>query len=133
MPFRRAGRVVAAIAWCGVIFAASSRPDLRVADDDLLDFVLRKCAHMFVFGLLAILVARIAGDGWQRRLGVLAAAWCATLAWACSDEWHQTFVDGRSGAVSDVAFDMVGATLALASAAWLATRRHIDTSSEEPT
>ena len=36
--------------------------------------------------------------------------WLATFAYACSDEWHQTFVEGRSGQVSDVAFDMLGAT-----------------------
>ena len=103
-------------------------------DNDLLDFVLRKCGHMAVFAILAILVARIAGPGWQLRPRVLAAAWLATFAWACSDEWHQSFVEGRHGAASDVAFDMVGATLALASATWLATRqRAADTIDKEPT
>ncbi|MCB0878502.1 MAG: VanZ family protein [Thermoleophilia bacterium] len=120
--FRRAGRIVAAIAWMALIFAASSRPDLRVSSVDTLDFILRKCAHMAVFGVLAILLARAMAGEWRRRPVVLAAAWLAAVAYACSDEWHQTFVRGRVGHPSDVAIDALGALLALGSAAWLATR-----------
>ena len=112
-PFRRAMRALAAIAWAGVIFAASSRPHLRVSDDDLLDFVLRKGAHMFVFGVLAVLIARaLRGDG-PRMAASLVFAWLLTLAYAVSDEWHQTFVEGRVGHPSDVGIDMIGATLGL--------------------
>jgi VanZ family protein len=112
-PFRRAIRPLLAIAWAGLIFLASSRPNLRVADDDLLDFVLRKSAHMFVFGVLAVLIARaLRGEG-LRLAASLAIAWILTLAYACSDEYHQTFVTGRLGHPSDVAIDMIGATLAL--------------------
>jgi VanZ family protein len=112
-PFRRAGRVLAAIAWAGLIFAASSRPDLRVSDDDLLDLVLRKAAHLFVFGVLAVLVARVLrGEGLGSR-ATLGWAWLVTLGYAISDEWHQTFVEGRAGQASDVAIDMVGATVGL--------------------
>ena len=34
------------------------------------------------------------------------------LAYAVSDELHQTFVDGRSGEVRDVCFDLCGALIA---------------------
>ena len=113
-PFRRLARFVAAFAWCGLIFAASDRPDLRVSSDDLLDFVLRKTAHVLVYAVLFVLFERaLRGERWARR-GSIPAAWLATFAYACSDEWHQTFVAGRSGQVSDVGFDMLGATLAAA-------------------
>lgn len=116
-PFRRAGRLLAVLAWCALIFAASDRPDLRVSDDDALDFVLRKLAHLAVFGVLALLVLWVAlADGASLRTGS-AIAWFATLAYAIGDEWHQTFVDGRVGHASDVAIDMAGATIALALAA----------------
>jgi VanZ family protein len=102
------------IAWAALIFAASSRPDLRVSSDDLLDFVLRKAAHVFVFGVLAVLLARLLrGDGPPRPM-IHVWAWILTLAYAISDEWHQTFVEGRVGHPIDVAIDMVGATIALA-------------------
>lgn len=96
-----------------MIFAASHRPDLRVSQDDALDFVLRKLAHLAVFGILAILIARAIQPGAPWTYPVLALAWSGTLAWAVSDEWHQTFVAGRVGHPSDVAIDMTGATIAL--------------------
>ena len=34
--------------------------------------------------------------------------------YACSDEYHQTFVPGRAGAMIDVAVDLVGVLLGLA-------------------
>ena len=113
-PFRRAGRFLAVVAWAALIYAASDRPDLRVSDDDLLDFVLRKAAHVFVFAVLAALTWwALRGEGVRSvRAGI--AAWLGTLAYAASDEWHQTFVDGRVGHASDVAIDMVGATTAVA-------------------
>ena len=113
-PFRRIVRIVAVAAWCTVIYTASDRPNLRVSDDDVLDLVLRKLAHLFEYALLAVLVARAAKHTtpWAVRTTVL--AWLATLAWAISDEWHQTFVPGRVGHAQDVLIDMAGATLGLA-------------------
>lgn len=114
MPFRRAARFLAVFAWCGLIYAASDRPNLRVSSDDTLDFVLRKTAHVMVFGVLVVLIERaLHGEGWSWRWSV-PVAWLATFAYACTDEWHQTFVEGRSGQLGDVAFDMLGATLAAA-------------------
>ena len=122
-PFRRAARFVAVFAWCGLIYAASDRPDLRVSSDDLLDFVVRKAAHMVVFGIMLVLVERAVRRGEQASRASLVFAGLATFAYACSDEWHQTFVRGRAGQVSDVAIDMVGATVAAVVVALLA-RRH---------
>lgn len=116
-PFRRITRFVAVAAWCALIYAASDRPDLRVSGDDLLDLVLRKAAHVAVFGVLLVLVHRAL----DRRS--LTAAWLATLAYAISDEWHQTFVPGRAGQPSDVAIDMVGASIA-ATVLLMRDRRH---------
>lgn len=116
--FRRLARPALALGWSALIFAASSRPDLRVASDDLVDLVLRKVAHLVVFGVLAVLVARaLRGEGVSRARSI-GVAWLATLLYAASDEWHQTFVAGRAGQASDVAIDIVGASVAL----WLLHR-----------
>ncbi len=122
-PFRRAARFMAVLAWCALIYAASDRPDLRVSSDDTLDLVLRKLAHLLVFGILFVLVERALRSERTTTRASLALAWLATFAYACSDEWHQTFVRGRAGQPSDVAIDMVGATLAAALVTWLARRR----------
>lgn len=135
-PFRHAARFVAVFAWCGLIYAASDRPDLRVSSDDLLDYVLRKAAHMIVFGVLLVLVERalrgVAGASAPTRTTVV-AAWLATFAYACTDEWHQTFVRGRVGHPSDVVIDMVGASVAGAVVTLLARRRAMQPPATEAT
>ena len=52
----------------------------------------------------------------ERRLP-LRAAGCSLIfcfLYACSDEYHQTFVPGRAGAMIDVAVDMAGVLFGLA-------------------
>lgn len=110
----RVWRPALVVAWCAAIFFASAQPDLRIASSDLLDTVLRKSAHAFVFGvlvLLASMTARQEGAG-PRTAAVVALAF--TLAYAMGDEWHQTFVHGRAGRPLDVAIDGAGAVAALA-------------------
>lgn len=113
-PLRRAARIMQVVCWCALIFWASDTPNLRVTDDDLLDLVARKLAHLTAFGTLAILVARATRPDAPIASSTLVIAWITTLAWAISDEWHQTFVVGRVGHASDVVIDMVGATIGLA-------------------
>ncbi len=86
--------------WAAVIFAFSSLPSLGT-DLGTWDLVLRKLAHLAEYAILGGLLLRA-----TRRLGpavVLAALY------AVSDEVHQTFVEGRVGAVLDVAIDTLGA------------------------
>ncbi|MCW2950478.1 MAG: hypothetical protein JWN41_1491 [Thermoleophilia bacterium] len=116
-------------AWYGVIFWFSSRPDLRVADDDLLDFIVRKLGHCFVFAVLALLCLLLVGS-WARARPLaqltgahFAMAWLLTLAFAATDEWHQTFVRGRVGHAQDVGIDMLGATVAMLTVGLVARRR----------
>lgn len=110
------------IAWCGVIFLASSRPDLVISESDGLDFVLRKAAHMIVFGILLLLVGLTLRTRGVAPRTTLVAAWVFTLLYAVSDEYHQTFVTGRRGSPIDVTIDMAGASIALAGLAVAARR-----------
>lgn len=96
-----------------MIFWFSHEPDLTVSSDDLVDLVVRKAAHVFVFGVLALLCARLWGSFARSGAHVVIGAWLLTLAFAVSDEWHQTFVHGRVGHAQDVAIDLTGATAAL--------------------
>ena len=69
------------------------------------EFLIRKGTHITTFGLLA-LAARYATrhTGWALAL---------TIGAACIDEWHQSFVPGRTGSLEDVAIDTFGAFLAI--------------------
>jgi VanZ family protein len=93
------------VAWCAVIFGFSSVPDLNSGLS--YDYPLRKAAHMGEYAILYWLARRALADSGSK-------AFLFTVAYAASDEWHQTFVPGRVGAAADVAVDAAGAALAAA-------------------
>jgi VanZ family protein len=98
-------------AWAGLIFALSSIPHLKT-NWGIWDFILRKCAHIFEYAVLAGLLAR-ALRGSTRLLSrpLIVWAWVLSAAYAGTDEFHQTFVAGRVGCLSDVCIDVVGVTV----------------------
>ncbi len=102
------------VAVMALIFALSATPDLS-SGLGAWDFVLRKIAHVTIFALLWLTLARAAD--WRRPIlaGVIA------VAYAASDEIHQSFVQGRHGTPVDVAIDSVG--IGLAALAWALTAR----------
>jgi VanZ family protein len=97
-------------AWAAVIFALSSVPSLSSGLGEW-DYVLRKCAHMTEYAVLAALLYR----AFDREL----PAFLAAVAYAATDELHQHFVRGRHASVVDVAIDAVGATIGLLASARL--------------
>jgi len=102
------------IVWAGFIFYLSSIPHLRFMENNLLDFIVRKIGHMGVFGILARLLARaFTGSTYWSWKKIFAASFVLTFLYACTDEYHQSFVPGRGPSVHDVAIDTVGAWLAL--------------------
>ena len=110
------------VVWAGVIFAFSATPNLRVAQAADLDFVIRKAGHMFVFGVLAVLIWRALAHSAVRR--AMLWSWALTVAYAASDEFHQSFTAGRHASPVDVGIDSVGALLSLlALTLWLKSRR----------
>ncbi len=101
-----------------VIFALSAQPDLD-SGLGVWDEILRKLAHMVEYGVLWLLWWRALG---YRRAPVAAAAAIA-IAYAVTDEYHQTFVDGRSGSPVDVLIDAIGVAIAMGLATARRTRR----------
>ena len=87
-----------------VIFFASSHS--HVAAPGITDF--DKIAHFSVYGLLATLLVRLG-----RRPRAVWLALLATSLYGASDEWHQSFVPGRSCEFGDWLADTLGGALAL--------------------
>ncbi len=107
--------------WAGVIFALSATPHLRVAGAADLDFILRKSGHMVACGILAVLLWRALTLSAIRRAMVWSLV--LTVAYAATDEFHQSFTAGRNASPVDVCIDSAGALIALlALAAWLHMR-----------
>jgi VanZ family protein len=140
------GRRLPPVAWMGLIFYLSSQPDLPSAPEPLLDLLLKKTAHAFVYAVLAALFHRaVNGSGvhWKRppplpsppsrgrvacrdKWGLLMkmnlAPWFLAVLYAATDEIHQTFVPGRSGRLTDVLIDAAGAAVGVLFMAWLRRR-----------
>jgi VanZ family protein len=112
--FRRLlSRWLPVVVWCGVIFAFSSIPSLN-SGLGTSDLVLRKCAHMTEYAILAVLLLRATRSP--------RAALALAFAYAVTDEIHQHFVSGRHASPVDVAIDTAGALIGLGVAGWLAGR-----------
>ena len=111
------------VLWAALIFAFSAQPNLRFASEEGLDFIVRKAGHMFVFGVLAVLIWRALTLGWRPSVPAMPLSWLLAAAYAASDEFHQSFTAGRHPSPVDVGIDSLGALVALlALAAWLRHR-----------
>ncbi len=113
-PADAISRYAPPVAVMALIFWLSATPDLSSGLGSL-DLVLRKAAHITIFAVLWLTFVR--ATGWRRPI----AATVAALLYAGSDEFHQTFVQGRHGSASDVAIDAVG--MGLAALAWTVAAR----------
>lgn len=105
---------------------AAADPSTQNDAVELLSFVERKAAHMFLYFVLALLLWLAVSPLFHRKKYQIAAVMALCAALASLDEWHQLSVPGRSGQVRDVLIDLTGAATALALSAlllWVARRR----------
>jgi VanZ family protein len=108
-PARIAALVVPPLLMMGLIFLLSGQPSDNV-DRAWWDVALRKLAHVTEYAVLTALWWRA-----LRGLGVesaLPAALAISVLYAGTDEFHQTFIDGRHGTPVDVAIDAIGMAIA---------------------
>ncbi len=82
---------------------------------DFLNKPLRKCAHASVYFILSILLlyALLISHYKFRKKYILTIIFAILLCffYAITDEYHQTFIPGRTGQFSDVLIDTAGATI----------------------
>ena len=88
--------------------------------------VMRHCAHVGEYAILALLMWRALR--WGTSMSMRMSTACALVLLACalfaaSDEFHQVFVKSRTPSVRDVVLDVAGASLGLLIAASFANRR----------
>lgn len=83
------------------------RPPLTL---DQLNHLLRKSTHFIAyFGLALVFWMALEKRGFTRYV----TAWGLATLYACTDEFHQLFVEGRGGQLRDVGIDSSGAALAM--------------------
>ena len=73
-----------------------------------IEYPVRKLAHMTEYFLLAIAVSFPFYVYGVRGIALMVVAGFICVGFACGDEYHQSFVDGRGPSVKDVIIDSVG-------------------------
>jgi len=121
--------LVLTLAWMGVIFYLSHQPasqsselsgsfvDILLSfinfmpvniDEAVVHFFIRKSAHFIAYFILGMLVLHSMKLFFNLRYSVVLLAFSITLIYAISDEFHQTFIPGRSGELRDLLVDSAG-------------------------
>jgi VanZ family protein len=103
-------------AYMAVLFMLSAQPELPSpgGSPDWLQ-------HGVAYAGLALVTVRATATGAWSRVGARTIAGAALIAivYSAFDEWHQSFVPGRTADLYDLAADAAGAALALCGAwAW---------------
>lgn len=111
------------LAWMAIIYLFSDQPFSGRETEKifgLFNIPVRKSGHLSEYAVLFILCFRACGA--TIKTGILSrfpliASFLISVLFAFSDEWHQSFVPGRSATFSDVLVDTVGTLIGLSG--WL--------------
>ena len=71
-------------------------------------FPVRKCAHFTIYLILGILVISLLSEYRILNFKTVLYTLFIVFLYACSDEFHQLFVSGRSSEIGDVLIDSSG-------------------------
>lgn len=85
----------------------------KLTENHQLFYIVRKMAHMFVFCMLEIIVFTLLKTIKLSTLKTSLLSILIVFLYACTDEFHQLFVSGRSGQFSDVMIDTLGGLIGL--------------------
>ena len=69
--------------------------------------IVRKLAHFTIYAMLGFNTFYMYKNYGVKHSALYALVTC--ILYACSDEWHQSFVSGRSPQITDICIDTCGA------------------------
>ena len=105
-------RWLPALIMMGLIFMFSSMPSGRLPSFGEWDLLIKKGGHAFGFGMLGLAYAYALPPRLSRGQRWLISLLMVIL-FALSDEFHQSFVEGRNSSLVDVVIDTSGAIITL--------------------
>jgi len=111
-------RWVPALLMMSLIFTVSSFPSTSIPNYGSFDFLVKKSGHLLAYTTLALTYCHGLRTDGMRRAGL---AWLLAVLFAISDEFHQSFVPGRTPWVVDILIDSSGALLGVL--IWLVLHR----------
>lgn len=113
------------LVWMALIFVASAQSDLPGPglSDSPLKVLTHKVGHLLAYGCLAWLYERALAQVLPSSPQTRVLSFALAVLYGMTDEFHQTFVPGREGRLTDVLIDGLGAGVTLLVTQWLARRR----------
>ncbi|MBL7155011.1 MAG: VanZ family protein [Candidatus Portnoybacteria bacterium] len=105
--------------WAGLIFFLSHQPELKSGLPERWDFFLAKSAHFLEYAILCFLLIQALQEHKLTKKKILILAVILAMGYALADEYHQSFILGRSASLRDVFIDSSGVLLI----AWLTKRK----------
>lgn len=90
------------------LFEKSLSPEQIYAYAQTIHWIVRKLAHMGIYFLLAVSVSFPLYVYGLRGIRLMLTAGIFCVAFACSDEYHQSLVEGRGPSKRDVFIDSIG-------------------------
>ena len=97
------------------LLPAAMSEEVLIERAELIHYFVRKAAHMTEYFLLALSLqlpfAAFSSGRLSMKIRIL-LGFAATILFAALDEFHQSFVPGRSGNLTDVCIDSAGALIA---------------------
>lgn len=88
---------------------------------DILDMLVRKSAHLVIYGILGFCVSNTIMQITENKRYIfwISLVWCSF--YAATDELHQHFVPGRAGMWQDWVLDTVGALIGIGAAFFISS------------
>ncbi len=112
------------LAWASLIFFLSAQPDETFQKLGLTGWLLTLGGHFvvyFVLMVLLVLALRASSNLASKQIYIIAFLLAAL--YGLSDEYHQSFVPGRTATIADWLIDLIGAGVAWLIMARLELRR----------
>ncbi len=82
-------------------------------DKETLTFLIRKLAHISEYAILALFTYyALIKIAFNKRI-IFQITFLISFLYACSDEFHQLFISGRSGQFTDIIIDSTGCLIML--------------------
>lgn len=129
MNQRKIIKILILILWMGIIFVFSHQPNsgettYNIIDGvltgvktesliDIINFIIRKTAHLTEYFILTLLFVFLLKEYTKNDNKIIIISIIFCLLYACTDEYHQSFIVGRTSCLRDVLIDTSGGLLCL--------------------
>lgn len=80
---------------------------------DIINFLIRKSAHLTEYFVLALLTISLLKEYTKQERKILLISILICFLYACTDEYHQSLVPGRTSTFKDVLIDTSGSLIAI--------------------